>query len=119
MPSPPTDFSTQTLSHLNEYIKFADQKASVLLTGQLAFLGLFVNVLDGNWGGAGIEFKILAAVTIGATLLAGVFAGWVIYPQTEPSGEALLFWENINAESLDEYESEIKGLDEDAVLRVD
>jgi|AntDeeMinimDraft_5_1070356.scaffolds.fasta_scaffold05657_5 hypothetical protein len=116
MPSPPTDFSTQTLSHLNEYIKFADQKASVLLTGQLAFLGLFVNVLDGNWGGAGIEFKILAAVTIGATLLAGVFAGWVIYPQTEPSGEALLFWENINAESLDEYESEIKGLDEDAVL---
>jgi len=116
MSSPPTDFSTQTLSHLNEYIKFADQKASVLLTGQLAFLGLFVNFLNKNWVGASIEFKILAAVTIGAILLAGVFAGWVIYPQTEPSGEALLFWENINAKSLNDYESEIKDLDEDAVL---
>ncbi|WP_119815050.1 Pycsar system effector family protein [Halalkaliarchaeum desulfuricum] len=116
MPSPPTDFSAQTLSHLNEYIKFADQKASVLLTGQLAFLGLFVTVLDGNWAGADVEFKILAAMTIGATLLAGVFAGWVIYPQTEPSGGALLFWENINAKCLDDYESEIKGLDEDAML---
>jgi len=117
MPSPPTDFSTQTLSHLNEYIKFADQKASVLLTGQLAFLGLFVNFLNKNWAGAGIEFKIPAAVTIAATLLAGVFAGWVIYPQTRPSGEAFLFWENINAKSLNDYESEVKDLDEDAMLR--
>jgi hypothetical protein len=45
-----------------------------------------------------------------------VFAGWVIYPQTEPSGENLLFWENINAKSLDNYESEIRSLDEDTVL---
>lgn len=116
MASPPTDFANQTLSHLNEYIKFADQKASVLLTGHLAFLGLFVNFLNENGSGAGIEFKVLAAVTIVGTLLAGMFAGWVIYPQTEPSGEALLFWENINAKSLDNYESDIKGLDEDAVV---
>jgi len=66
MPSPPTDFSTQTLSHLNEYIKFADQKASVLLTGQLAFLGLFVNFLNQTWSGTGTGFQILAAGTIGA-----------------------------------------------------
>ena len=116
MPSPPTDFSTQTLSHLNEYIKFADQKASILLTGQLAFLGLFVNFLNQTWSGTGTGFHILAAGTVGATLVAVVFAGWVIYPQTEPSGENLLFWENINAKSLDNYESEIRSLDEDTVL---
>ncbi|WP_435159835.1 Pycsar system effector family protein [Haladaptatus sp. DFWS20] len=116
MPSPPTDFSTQTLAHLNEYIKFADQKASVLLTGQLAFLGLFVNFLSQNWFGPGIEFQVLASVTIGATLVAVVLAGWVIYPQTEPSGDNLLFWENINVESHDDYESQIKDLTEDAVL---
>jgi hypothetical protein len=116
MSSSPTDFSTQTLSHLNAYIKFADQKASILLTGQLAFLGLFVNFLNQIWPGPSIEFQILSAVTIGATLVAGVFAGWVIYPQTDPSGENLLFWENIKTKSLDDYESKIKDLDEGSAL---
>lgn len=114
--SSPTDFSTQTLSHLNEYIKFADQKASILLTGQLAFLGLFVNLLNQIWPGPGIEFRILSALTIGATLVSGVFAGWVIYPQTDPSGENLLFWENIKSKSRDDYESKIKNLDEESTL---
>jgi len=116
MPSSPTDFSTQTLSHLNKYIKFADQKASVLLTGQLAFLGLFVNFLDQIWPGPGIEFRILSALTIGATLVAVVLAGWVIYPQTDPSGESLLFWENIKSKSIDDYEIKIKDLDEGSAL---
>lgn len=116
MVSPPTEFSNQTLSRLNEHIKFADRKASVLLTGHLGFLGLFVNFLNEHWAGSGIWFKSLAAITIGAILLAGVFAGWVIYPQTEPSGEALLFWENINRYSFDSYETQIEELDEDAVL---
>jgi hypothetical protein len=114
--SSPTDFSTQTLSHLNEYIKFADQKASILLTGQLAFLGLFVNFLNQLWPGPGLEFRILSGMAITAILVSVVFAGWVIYPQTEPSGTNLLFWENITAKSLDNYKSEINALDEDSAI---
>ena len=116
MPSPSADLSTQTFTHLNAYVKFADQKASILVTGQLAFLGLFVSFLNQVWPGHSIEFRILSALTIGATLVAGVFAGWVIYPQTDPSGENLLFWGNINKKSLSDYESAIKNLDEGAAL---
>lgn len=117
MSSPPTDFSKQTLSNLNEEIKFADRKASALLTGQLAFLGLLVNVLNGNWAEASIAFKLLSAGTALTTFLGAVFAGWVIYPQTESSGDALLFWGDISTKSLDNYKSKINKINKDKILK--
>ncbi|MFC7175034.1 hypothetical protein ACFQL0_20020 [Haloplanus litoreus] len=66
-------------SHLNTYIKVADQKASILLTAQLAFLGLFSNALRTLFSDTGLLFHSLATLTTVAAL-AGIFlAGWVVY----------------------------------------
>jgi len=114
--STPTELSERTLDHLNEYIKFADQKASILLSGQLAFLGLFANLLMQNWSGTPGHFKVLALLTVACALIAAVLAGWVIYPQTSNDGKNLLFWETIVDKSEDEYNEKIHSLSDTDVL---
>lgn len=116
MTSPPTDFSERTLSHLNEYIKFADQKASILLSGQLTFLGLFANLLIGTWSDSVCAFQVLSTITVALSLISAILAALVIYPQTSSSGSNLFFWENIRHYSEDKYEDKIKSLDEEGVL---
>lgn len=84
-------------NHLNTYIRAADQKASILLTAQLAFLGLSLNALRTLLPNTGIGFKSLAVLG-DLSGLAGIFlAAWVVYPRTQPpdTDEGFFFWDDI------------------------
>jgi len=48
------DFSLLIHRHLNKYITLADNKASILLSAQLAFIGLSANFLNNVWGDASL-----------------------------------------------------------------
>jgi hypothetical protein len=83
--------------HLNTYIRAADKKASILLTAQLAFLGLSLNALRTLFPNTGTGFRILAVLG-GLSGVAGIFlAGWVVYPRTQPpdTAEGFFFWDDI------------------------
>lgn len=105
-------------SHLNTYIKVADQKASILLTAQLAFLGLFTNALRTLFPDTGLLFHSLAALTAVAAL-AGIFlAGWVVYPRTQPpdADEGFFFWNDIlDYPSATSYGDALAELEDDGI----
>jgi hypothetical protein len=105
-------------SHLNTYIKVADQKASILLTAQLAFLGLFSNALRTLFSDTGLLFHSLATLTAVAAL-AGIFlAGWVVYPRTQPPDvdEGFFFWNDIlDYSSATSYGDALAELEDDRI----
>ncbi|EJN56901.1 Pycsar system effector family protein [Halogranum rubrum] len=104
--------------HLNTYIRVADRKASILLTAQLAFLGLFSNALRTLFPGTGLVFQALAILSAGAGV-AGIFlAGWVVYPRTQPpdADEGFFFWDDILAHTTAaDYGEALTGLETDGV----
>lgn len=104
--------------HQNRYIELADNKASILLTAQLAFMGLFVNAL--------FTITIESSVVWWTSLIAGglnvaaiFLSGWVVYPRTPRPDTGLIFWENITEfDSSDAYQDQIEGLDKDQSRRL-
>ncbi|TKX61119.1 hypothetical protein EXE48_08715 [Halorubrum sp. ASP1] len=108
----PDELVTRTNDHLNQYISLADNKASILLTAQIAFLGLFANAVSD----LSIESQIVrwgAILSVGFTV-AGVFlSGWVVYPRTPKPETGLIFWENIiEYDSKEEFRDEFKQLED-------
>lgn len=105
-------------SHLNTYIKVADQKASILITAQLTFLGLFSNALKTLFSDTGVLFHSLAALTA-AVSLAGIFlAGWVVYPRIRPpdGDEGFFFWDDIlDYPSATDYGEALFELEDDGI----
>lgn len=94
------DFSTAQLAerthdHLNTYITVADQKASILLTGQFAFLGLAATASSDILKGTDWVFDLLAGMTAVLGVVAMVFSIAVIYPRTPSSGESVIYWGDI------------------------
>jgi len=81
-------------SHHDTYITNADRRASILITGQLAFLGLFSNAL-----GAALQAGILPTTFLALTVLFGLgaiaSAGYIIYPLKSRPAKSYIFWENI------------------------
>jgi hypothetical protein len=102
-----------TKSHLNKYIGLADQKASLLLTGQLAFLGLTattLNELVSVDGGLSELFVVLTVVSGVAAILLSIS---VVYPRTPKAKKGVIFWENIiQYDSPDEFEAAFVDLDD-------
>lgn len=101
--------------HQNRYIELADNKASILLTAQLAFLGLFANALLN----LPIESQVVfwsSVVSAGLNVVAIFLSVWVVYPRTPRPETGVIFWENITEfGSVDAYRNEVEGLDgEDA-----
>lgn len=113
----PIEFVRETHSHLNTYITSADQKSSILLTAQFAFLGLFGNALKEGWGTTTGAFKIFAVLTVITGLIGIAFAGLVVYPRS-PKGdeEGLMFWESIQGREESKFVEEIRSLDEEGIL---
>jgi hypothetical protein len=110
-----TDFDHENLAErtqdqLNGYIKFADQKASILLTAQLAFVGLYGNLIRTTWSGSGIGFKIMSGLTVAAGLVGAGSAGWAIYPRTPNTDQGLMLWKSISEMSLSTYEKKVNSL---------
>jgi len=105
--------------HLNTYIKLADQKASILLTAQFAFLGLFANALRTLLPETGTLFHGVAILTALVGLIGIGFAGWVIYPRTDPpaeDGDGFIFWGDILEHgSATSYRDAFTQLDEDGL----
>lgn len=81
--------------HLNKYILGADQKASILLTGQLAFLGLAATTVKDLIKTTGELFYWSSIGAGGAGIVAAFFAIVVIYPRTPSTDEGFIFWGNI------------------------
>lgn len=112
MPEISTDeLVTRTHDHLNQYIALADNKASILVTAHLAFLGLFANALNN----LSIESPVVwwSALLSAAFGVVGVFlAGWVVYPRTPKPKTGVLFWENIvEFDSRKKFNEEIQSLE--------
>lgn len=105
----------RTFAHLNTSIKLADQKASILLSGQLAFIGLYLNFF-----GATLQqdtaLLISSLVVAVCSIAAIVCAGLVIVPRTIDTNDGLFLWESIlQRDSFGEYESDVESLNDQAL----
>lgn len=104
--------------HQNRYIELADNKASILLTAQLAFLGLFANALLN----LPIESQVVfwsSVVSAGLNVVAIFLSVWVVYPRTPRPETGVIFWENITEfGSVDAYRNEVEGLDDEDARRL-
>lgn len=111
------EFVYDTKDHLNTYIKQADQKASILLTAQLAFLGLFANALK-TLSISESDALLALATLSGVAGLIGVFlAGWTVYPRTPEQETGFILWDNIcEYGSESDFRSAIHELDEDDIV---
>lgn len=117
-----TDFSSEELAkrthtHLNNYITTADQKASILITAQFAFLGFYSGGIGNIWSSTTFCFKLFSGLSIVTGLIAAVLAGWVIYPRS-PQGEenGLMFWESISAKAQSDFVSDVNELSDPDAL---
>lgn len=111
------EFVYNTKDHLNTYIKQADQKASILLTAQLAFLGLFANALKTLSTANLVWVQVLALVSGVAGLISALAAGWTVYPRTPEQEKGFILWDNIRQyDSESDFRSAIHGLEEDGIV---
>lgn len=91
------ELAVRTQDHLNKYIAGADQKASILLTGQFAFLGLAATAAKDIIKTTGPGFYWLSTGTAAAGIAAAFLAIVVIYPRTPSLEKGFIFWGNITA----------------------
>lgn len=100
----PAQLSERGQEHLNRYISLADRKASALLTGQLAFLGLGASATTGLFTESGALF---VASTVAAAICGLLGLGLsivVIFPRTSKPSNGHLFWKDIlEFENSDEF----------------
>ncbi|WP_152421821.1 Pycsar system effector family protein [Halorubrum saccharovorum] len=108
----PDELVTRTHDHLNRYITLADNKASILLTAQFAFLGLFANAMRILT----IESELVwwcALLGAGSGVIGVFLSGWIVYPKTPKPETGLIFWENIvEYGSVDAFQKSISDLED-------
>lgn len=106
--------------HVNSYIKVADRKASILLTGQLTFSGLVGNIIRRNWNSMGDWLRFSISISGIIMFLAITFALLVVFPRSQNNDEkGILFWEKVrNHNGRAGYERAIKNLDGDDMIRI-
>lgn len=113
----PEQLAERTLSHLNTYIGAADQKASILLTAQFAFLGFSATIVNDILSGTSRCFQIAAVLGAASGLIGAAFAGSVVYPRTPKAETGFVFWEHIlEFESRSEFQDAFGELDSDEAL---
>jgi hypothetical protein len=111
------EFVYNTKEHLNKYIKQADQKASILLTAQLAFLGLFANALNTLSIPNQVWVQNFAYASGAVGLIAVFLAGWTVYPRTPEQETGFILWDNIREYgSESDFRSAIYELDDDDIV---
>jgi hypothetical protein len=107
----PLKFVERTQDHLNHYIDIADRKASILLTGHLAFLGLYANLVKPVLRNPTQTDLVAIGVTIIVALIAGGLALSVVYPRTPETPQGYMLWTTIVNRSESEYRSTMNGLE--------
>lgn len=105
------ELAGRTLDHLNKYIAGADQKASILLTGQFAFLGLAATAAKDIINTSGPLLFWLSTGTAAAGIVAAFLAIVVIYPRTPSPEKGFIYWGNITAhDSAQDFRKAFDGL---------
>ena len=97
------EFIRLTQDHLNSYIRLANQKASILLTAQLAFLGLMGNFLKQTWAVSNSTFQFAFLAAVVAALISIFFAAATVYPNTPETSQGLILWSSITAKGPKKY----------------
>ena len=110
-------FSQLVRDHQNAYIRVADNKASILLSGLVAYLGISLGVIGTNLRTEGTLFLIVAAASVLSTIIAIYYAASAVYPNTPPTPQGLFMWESIVEESEKEYRKTIRLKSSDELLK--
>ncbi|WP_435078434.1 Pycsar system effector family protein [Halococcus sp. AFM35] len=107
----------RTHDHLNLYIRLADRKASILLTGQFAFLGLAattaanISTPSNPLNSFVTQFGVMTAV---AGIVAAVLCIVAIYPRTPSPGDSVIYWGDIRRrDDAETYTDDVTDLDGD------
>lgn len=105
--------------HINGYIKVADQKASILLSGQLAFLALSTNFVPSEWSNLAICVKFLVVLTVLFALGGILYSILTVTPREETQGQAgYILWKDIlEHKDEDQFVENAKALTEDDVIQ--
>lgn len=102
-------FSKLVRDHQNAYIRVADHKASILLSGLVAYLGLSLSAIGASFGSEGTPFLAIAGVSILSALVAIYFAMSAVYPNTPPTPQGLIMWESIVEKGEQGYRETIQA----------
>lgn len=100
---------------LNEYIKFSDSKAGILLAASGVLLTLMLRwVQDGRYQGIPLLLYILCSLFLASSFFMFFFS---IYPRIKiKRPEGMIFWESILKRKPNEYVKTIHGMDADKIL---
>lgn len=109
-------FSQVVRDHQNNYIRVADQKASILLSGLIAYLGLSLSAIGANIGSEGTTFFVIAGISILSALVGIYFAASAVYPNTPPTHQGLIMWESIIEKGEEGYREAIRSKSSDELL---
>lgn len=109
-------FSQLVRDHQNAYIRVADNKASILLSGLVAYLGLSLSVIGTNLRAEGMFFHIVAAISVMSAIVGIYYAASAVYPNTPSTPQGLIMWESIIEKSEERYRKTIKSKNSDELL---
>lgn len=101
------DVMHEARARLDRYILAADQKASILLTAQLAFVGLIINVTGSSWKQINQISQNIFFVGMICAVVSVVLSGLVVYPRTNSATNGHLFWQDILTNEREGYKSEM------------
>lgn len=108
------DFAKHHNSYLNDYIKFADAKALVIITINGLVIRILFDYLTNNLVATKYFFTLISCVLL---LSAIFFSVLVVYPRTSAkNSKGLIFWENVSSMDKEEYLKEVKEIKEEDLL---
>lgn len=109
-------FALLVHDHINKYIKLADNKASILLSGLVAYLGISLSVIGSNWFKMGVPFKFWSFFTVSTAMIAVYYAASAVYPNTPETPQGLILWDSIVKRSQERYRDVMMNKPEEKLL---
>jgi hypothetical protein len=110
------EFSQLVRDHQNIYINVADNKASILLSGLVAYFGLSLGVISSNFSTQGQPFIVFSALSMFSAVVGIYYAASAVYPSTPETPQGLIMWESITSNTNDNYRRMIKNKSSDELL---
>lgn len=110
------EFSQLVRNHQNDYIRVADNKASILLSGLIAYFGLSLHVIGANLESEGRIFVVLASMSVFSALVGIYFAASAVYPNTPATPQGLIMWESVVKKGEQGYRETIRGKSSEELL---
>ncbi len=113
----------ESLARVIWFIRLADAKAAPVLVLQVALVGTLVARIDKlqsiafgeNGNGEQAALIFIAALYVLLVLAAGGMAAWVYKPRHGKTGSSLIYFEDIAANSLDDFRRKAKVVSEEDI----